>query len=211
MSNALVSEYRAANPHDPRLDKDLTLLFGDSRPDLLETYPDFAQQYRELDLSRRERSAGPILSEIPRGVASGFDLAQAKLYDTAGQVGQFVGSERLTKFGRTGYERNIRESQENAPTIGRIEEATTPSRLARYVAGVTAQQAPQLGIALTGAAAGAAVGGVPGAVVGGRVGFLHSKPELQRFGRSGGGSGHSGSDRSWRWPGKRGTGDDRAA
>lgn len=169
MSNALVSEYRAANPHDPRLDKDLTLLFGDSRPDLLETYPDFRQQYNELSISRRERSAGPILSEIPRGIASGFDLATAKLYDTAGQVGQFVGSERLTEFGRTGYERNIRESQENAPTIGRLEEANTPSRLARYVAGVTAQQAPQLGLTLAGAAVGGAVGGVPGAIVGGGI------------------------------------------
>lgn len=124
------------------------------------------------------------MTELGRGILSGTDVAQAKLYDTAALAGQFFGLPGVVEWGTKGYERNIAESQENPPAVPDITKAPSLREKLLWAAGQAGQQGPQFVGTLAGAGAGALAGtavGLPlaGAMVGGG---LTSFTQNQNFG-----------------------------
>lgn len=171
MSNSVVQKIRERFPTLEATDAEITLAIYDAtRPNpVFDDDKDFVNQALDYKVALGASRPG---TELGRSFRSGVDVAQAKLYDTLALAGEVTGLEKLKEVGDEGYERNIAEAQENAPTIPSIINVRSPSEFARYALGLTGSQAPQIGGTLASAAGGAAIGGAVGGPAGALAGAV---------------------------------------
>ncbi len=158
--NELVKFYRESNPSDARSDDEITLQFAKDHgvDNLLKKYPGYAADYNRIQKEFRMAFAPSLPREFTRALASGTDQVQAKLYDTVGLAGDVIGSDALSRFGTEGYHRNIREAEENQPTIPNFTDVEGPMEFLRYGAGLVGSQAPQYAGLAAASLAGGAIG-----------------------------------------------------
>lgn len=177
--NEIVKHFRGQFPDDPRSDDAITLYYADQYGvEKLSSYGGFMEDYNRIQ-KNIQRSTRSIPSELGRGIASGVDQVQAKLYDTARLAGDIFDSKKIAEFGEEGYRENLREAAKNTPTIPTVGEVEGVGDAARYGLGLVGSQIPQLASTLSGAAVGAAVGGVPGAIA---LGGLAGATQMQNYG-----------------------------
>lgn len=180
MPNSLIDAYRkqmeAQGQPDTRDDffvmQDLIPLVKDN-PDLLQKYPDFAQEYGQY----RDAAAPSLAGEFGRALKSGTEGAAAT-YTGLGAIAGIPGAAEESK-------KLDEEASEAAPTISSMEDIapgeTGMSKVfskdtARYVAGKLGSALPSLaemaGVSLVGAAIGSAVEPGVGTVAGAAEGVV---------------------------------------
>lgn len=99
----------------------------------------------------------PNNSDFLAGVSSGIDQVQGTLYGVTGLIGDAVGSDSLKDFGLEGYERNVKEAQQNAPRIGRVEDIHGIGDAIDWAQGTLGQLVPSVATMIAGGGIGGAI------------------------------------------------------
>lgn len=186
MPNSIVDRYRKAlaaqGASDPRSDDELTLAFGEraqlDRPDLLESNPDFAQDYNDIRVANSPGTFGGIANTAKNA----FDRSRQAL-NVAGGIGETdaedIAEAELRIQGRPAapawedWQRT--EGMEAVKTFLRDPVEIVSNIVASGLAGSLPALAGGFGAGLAGAKAGGAVGaggGPAGAAAGATIGGL---------------------------------------
>ena len=158
MATPILDQYRQLNPQDTRPD-------GEVLVDIAETLHNAGvlDQHPEVTKALRFANRPSYIQEAGRAVASGVDQMQANFFSLGAMGAGAVGAKETEQKLLQGYERNIAQAAELAPTVGSFEDAQTPEDYLRYGIGLVGNQVPQF--ALTAGAT--ALGGLAGAGVAG--------------------------------------------
>lgn len=179
----LIAAYRKSQP-DTAASDDLILgqfLDRAKKANTLDQFPELREYSRAIE---RESRPG-LLTEIGRGLSSGVDSTQAKLFGTAQFAGEMLGFDELASGAREGRLRNEAEAAENPASVSRFEDVAGVADAAYLLAGLGSRTLPgmvgTIGAAAAGTLAapvvgiGATVGGIAAA---GAAGFT----QMQNYG-----------------------------
>ncbi len=179
MPNEIVSLLRGKYPDDPRSDSGLTLIYGDwaakNRPDWFESYPDFANEYRDLKRGFRPSMA----QEFKGSVGSAVGKLQATGWGGLAGGADVVGANKIRDYLSKAAEEQEIQASEFTPSVGSYKDIYSVGdalRYATYGAGQIVPSAAETAItagagALIGAGVGSAAPGA-GTVAGGAAGAV---------------------------------------
>lgn len=136
-------------------------------------FVDLSDEDKTLVAQQFEKEYGPINAEQAQeedtrkgpgftgSIARGIDETQATLYGAAAMAGKLVGSDKLKAYGIEGYQRNMEEAQENAPSV-RLKEIDSIGDVGTYIVETAGSLVPSMAMAAIGATTGAGLGAVVG-------------------------------------------------
>lgn len=138
----------------------------------------YFQQNFPREFSSWRNSQVGLLGTLGRGVVSGMDEAESRLFSVAEGLGQSLNLPSLQEFAREGRQQAQARSAQVLPEALRppsFEQAQSVGDYARFGLGAIGQAIPSAVAPIAGGVIGGALGGVPGAIAGAALG---SYPEL---------------------------------
>lgn len=179
--NEVVALHRQAVPNDSRTDSQISLLYGDANPALLQQYPQFAQDYQSLAAQRKEDLTPSLGQEFASGVSRGVSGLEATGEGALALGAGYVGADSLKNYFLQKAQANQEEAAASPPSVASISDAKNFSDYAHYFASKAGELVPNIGEAAVTSAAGAAIGSMVGTAaepgggtaVGGAGGFLY--------------------------------------
>lgn len=174
--NSIVKLARSQFPDDERDDKLITLEFGrwaeQNRPDWFEQFPDFAEEYREI-----QRSLRPGLGqEFKAAAGAAVDNLQATAFGAGGMAADLLGADRVKAWMMEKSLEQQAEAAEYRPSVGTYKDVESGGDLLHYLAYGMGTVAPSVAEAVilgaAGAAAGSAAAPGPGTAAGAVAGLV---------------------------------------
>ena len=138
----------------------------------------YFQQNFPREFSSWRNSQVGLLSTLGRGVVSGMDEAESRLFSVAEGLGQSLNLPSLQEFAREGRQQAQARSAQVLPEALRppsFEQAQSVGDYLRFGLGSIGQAIPSAAAPIAGGVIGGALGGIPGAVAGAALGAY---PEL---------------------------------
>lgn len=154
--NTVLQAYRQQNPGDQRPDDVLTTLIAEQAPDLLERFPDFAADYRQI---RRNLSPG-LVEGFKGSFGAAVDNLQATTFGAGAMAADIVGLDSAKNYLLEKAREQAAEASRYQPVIGSYRDIETPGDLAEYAAYGLGQVAPSALETGAAALAGGGLGGV---------------------------------------------------
>lgn len=133
----------------------------------------YFQQNFPREFSEWRNSQVGMLGTLGRGVVSGMDEAESRLFSVAEGLGQSLNLPSLQEFARQGRQQAQARSAQVLPEELRppsFEQAQSAGDYARFGLGAIGQAIPSAAAPIVGGVIGGAIGGVPGAIAGAALG-----------------------------------------
>lgn len=112
-----------------------------------------------IDPFKKGYKAPTLGGEFKSGVSSGIDSLQGALYGLVALGGDAVGAQGVKAWGLEGYMRNVKEAEQTAPAVGKLEDIGSLSDAGLWAAGGLGQLAPYLVASAVSGGIGGAIGG----------------------------------------------------
>lgn len=118
------------------------------------TYEDISY----FDVENTPQEEKPERGEFIKGVLRGTDETQATAYGIIGVLGDILGSDSVRDWGYAGYQKNMKEAEENPAATGSVFDIDSVGSLKDYAAGTLGTLTAQVPYALFSGGVGSAIG-----------------------------------------------------